>query len=679
MHPIVADFWDLTGAFLLFPLVIVVPGVVLVRISKLFDTQDSKAKWSIGLLVSIAVCPAVYYFLVRFGGFSAAWGFLGICWAAGLFFVYVDRAAVRSFLLYPVKHPKAALLFGVFYLLTAALLIDFEADGRLVRPLMSHDFVKHVAVTDAISRTGVPTANPSFYPGQSIPLFYYYFWFLLCSLVDLLGGSLVGPRGAVNASVLWCGIALAALVRFYLKAFGDRLFRGLERRHFVYAYTLLLVTGLDILPIVAEFFIRQDSLNEPLLPDILWWNEQVASWMSSVLWTPHHVAAFISCMTAFYLVVEHKPVSTREGKTAVGFIALTLVSALGMSIWIALVAGAILIAWLLVTWKRSWLGETGFLLLTGCLALALSIPYVLELQAANHLHRFPIAFEVRTFYKLDYFLHGAHPLVISLARLLVLPFNYGLELGFFALGGWIYWEYRKKLEVKLDRSELFLLVVLLTSTGVCTFVRSAVVNNDLGWRGFMFAQFVLLLYSIPLLARLRDAFADSRLQIAPATRIVVLATLVLSTAMLVFQAYVMRFHAWGPDHPDTAAIRAAYEWQDDHLLVDAVIQHNPSDNIEYFHALYGNRQVSVSDQLYGMLYGVNEALFDSTFTPLEALFLPGLTSSEGLERMQLLNLDGIFMKRTDPLWNDSTSWLAPHTPVYTSECCRIYTLESMQK
>ena len=675
----VSDLIEMTGAFLLFPLVIVIPGYVIASYSSLFGGKSGTLNPGAGLLLSIAAGPGITYLLMRFGGFPAAWSFYGGAWILFGYKIFSGRTDFRRYLSYPLRHPGKTLLFMGLYLAGALLLVDFQVDGRLIRPLMSHDFVKHVAVTDAISRTAVPPANPSFHPGSPLPLFYYYFWFIFCSLIDLLGGPFIGPRGSVLASIVWCGIALVYLVRHFLTAYGRQIIKGFEPIHLVYAYILLLMTGMDILPITAEMLVRQESLNEPLFPDIMWWNDQVASWLSSVLWTPHHVGAFIGCMTAFYLTIEHANATNKTRYYAAIAIALSLASAPGMSIWVALVAAVFLIVWFVVSWSRGWYSEVRFLLLTGCLTLVLCLPYIIDLHQANHLHRTPVAIQVRTFYKLDYMLNGAHPAVIALTRLLALPLNYGLEFGFFALGGLIYWEYRRKVEEKLSRVELFLVVLMATSFFVCTFVRSAVVNNDLGWRGFMFAQFVLLLFSVPLLATLRNKFTDARLELAPATRYLAYTTLALSTGMLFLQMYVMRIHAWGPDGPLTASIREAYAWQDQNLPTDAVIQHNPDENIEYFHALYGNRQVSASDQLYGKLYGINDTMFDSTYDLLEQLFSPETTPEHGFAIATQLNIDGIFLKHSDPIWTNSTSWLSPYRPVYESGCCRIYTIGEIER
>ncbi len=96
MQPIVSDFRELTGAFLLFPLVIVIPGYVLAHLSGLFSDEDKPMHWSIGLLVSIALCPVMLYYLMRFIGPPAAWIFLGSCWLAFLYLQYQQRDTLRQ-------------------------------------------------------------------------------------------------------------------------------------------------------------------------------------------------------------------------------------------------------------------------------------------------------------------------------------------------------------------------------------------------------------------------------------------------------------------------------------------------------------------------------------------------------------------------------------------------------
>src|SRR5674476_271155 len=73
-------------------------------------------------------------------------------------------------------------------------LIDLQIGDRLYFPVVSYDNTLRTAITASISRTGVPPQNPYFFPGRLFPLRYHYFWFLLCSIVEQLGGNVVSPR-----------------------------------------------------------------------------------------------------------------------------------------------------------------------------------------------------------------------------------------------------------------------------------------------------------------------------------------------------------------------------------------------------------------------------------------------------------------------------------------------------
>jgi hypothetical protein len=97
------------------------------------------------------------------------------------------------------------------------------------------------AITASISRTGVPPQNPYFFPGRPFPLHYHYFWFLLCSIVEQLGGVAVSPRHAIIAGTLWCGLGLMAVIALYMRFFQPKGAVDVERRS-VIAVALLSVT-----------------------------------------------------------------------------------------------------------------------------------------------------------------------------------------------------------------------------------------------------------------------------------------------------------------------------------------------------------------------------------------------------------------------------------------------------
>ena len=671
------DFAEMTAAFLIFPLVIFIPGYVAAYFSKLYSSSGELPHWSIGLIFSTAVCPIIFYFLIHLGGFFLVWVFITISCLLFCFIVYNNTTSFFSALKYPFKKPVYILLFILFYIFIATLVIDYDHNGRLFRPLMTYDYVKHVSVTDTISRTGLPPTNPSFHPGTSLPLFYYYHWFLLCSIVDLIGRDIVGPRGAVFASIIWSGIALLSIIRLYLTTLGPSVVKGINKSHYKYGYFLLLVTGLDLLPIVLDLMVGTDDSGALAVPLAMWWNDQVASWFSTIIWTPHHCAAFVVCMFAFHIIICVFPRKGISAKIGIFVIALSLASSFGVSIWVTLVAGIFLIIWTLVTWIKGWYDETKYLVITGILALAFCLPFIIELQQASFLQQTPVIFQVRDFVKFNNLLRDSSLLIKSLANLLVLPVNYGLEFGFYAISGLLYWSYRNKVEEKINRAELFLIVLTATSFFICTFFRSSIANNDLGWRGFLFAQFVLLLFSIPLIAYLRQNFSSKDYVVEPLLKKVIMGMLIISSIYFVFDAYVGRAYIWGIDHNRTTSIREAYEWAAKHTPQTAIIQHNPDEVVEYFHALYGNRQTIISDDVFGKLYGISGPMYDDTFEELKRLFQPNISQQEALSYAKSLDIDAIFLKDTDPIWHDSSSWLNGIQPIYESPCCQIYPIQPM--
>ncbi len=191
-------------------------------------------------------------------------------------------------------------------------------------------------MTEAIRRAGVHPFNPLYSPGYSAPLRYHYFWFLLCSVVTQLGGalggkSLVSSQQAIIASVVWCGWSLIALVPLYVRFFQGRTGTAL-RRFSLAAIGLLAVTGLDIIPNVVWA-----ATGRGIYPDMEWWNEQVTSWIGSLLWVPHDVAALVACLMGFLLVWQASVDGSARGRIAGGVLAgVAFATSAGTSAHVAL-------------------------------------------------------------------------------------------------------------------------------------------------------------------------------------------------------------------------------------------------------------------------------------------------------------------------------------------------------
>jgi hypothetical protein len=81
--------------------------------------------------------------------------------------------------------------------------------------------------------------------------------------------------------------------------------------------------------------------------------------------------------------------------------------------------------------------------------------------------------------------------------------------GFFLVAG--FWRQYRATRQPLSRQDLACVLMLAISTLICSFLRSAIGYNDLGWRGFLVAQFVLLLWSVDLFAELKTlSFVTTR-------------------------------------------------------------------------------------------------------------------------------------------------------------------------
>src|SRR5262249_20240335 len=161
---------------------------------------------------------------------------------------------------------------------------------------------------------------------------YHYFWYILSSLIDQLGGASVPPRQAFSASIVWCGFALAGMIALYLRFFvsqGQDPFRSRILKGLV----LLTITGLDIIPtlILAKF-------QNVRYRDMEWWNEAIPSGLGSLIWAPHHVGGLV-CGVGAFLVLWHATGSkTPRRRWAAAIVAgIMLATMLGESIYVGLV------------------------------------------------------------------------------------------------------------------------------------------------------------------------------------------------------------------------------------------------------------------------------------------------------------------------------------------------------
>src|SRR5208282_1956623 len=271
--------------------------------------------------LTIAICPMLSYLLARFlePGLLFYMGAFAAC--AWLLAKGVRRTKLRSVSKYIWVALGLVTLWGV---VAIGSMVDLQIGGKLYPPIVAYDHSVRTALTAAISRH-VPPDNP-FFANAGVPLRYHYLWLLFCSLPMKVFH--LSPRCVVFSGVVWCGLGLICLIAVGLK-FLMRVQTDIERKTLL-AVGMLCVTGLDILPTLYIGLAERSWLS-----DMEWWNEaQITSWVASVLWVPHNVAALIACFVAF-LLLRHQADANRRWATAPVIVAgMAFASAAGMSVYV---------------------------------------------------------------------------------------------------------------------------------------------------------------------------------------------------------------------------------------------------------------------------------------------------------------------------------------------------------
>src|SRR5205085_1358213 len=140
-------------------------------------------------------------------------------------------------------------------------------------------------------------------------------------------------------------------------------------------------------------------------------------------------------------------------------------------------------------------------------ALASCGPYIFELLGGHSNQSAGggpfLQFTIRSFLITDTLISSSHPAqrwVMPVGSVLLLPLNYFMELGFFFLIGLFQWRRMLASRNFFGHRELCGFMMAATSVILCTFLRSGVIAiNDLGTRGFLVAQFVLLIWGTEFL------------------------------------------------------------------------------------------------------------------------------------------------------------------------------------
>jgi hypothetical protein len=681
----VADLVQTTFATLAFALFLLPPGYLLGLASNLFGMRSRSAAEKIlfSVAFSIAATPILAVLLTRISSYKITLAFF-------LLLAVIAMANVLRQLPLPAGFFRGIrqstwLLLGMmlaWFLAVQFALADLQIGHRLYISFVAFDHSVRLPLVEAAARGGIPPRNPFYGVGKIPVLRYFYYWYVVCALPMRLAG--LSAKGCFDASVFWSGLGLGAIIPLFLKYFLGETEH--LRRKSVIGIALLAVTGLDLLPYSAKVLHLH-----ALFPDMEWWDSnQVTSWLGSLLWVPHHVAALTACMAgllALSTVEEDHPLRPRAWAAALA--GLAFASAAGLSVYVTFTFAVFAICWALQTLRQKRIKTVATYVATAAFSLLLSWPFLLDLllnPAATVVGSSPgggqfARFAIRDCSDALLLLGqlGLHNVwLLNLAKLPVLLIVYLLEFGFFALIMVLNLRRDRRNPVPLTRQRRMAWMMFVVCLLTMSIAKSdATSQNDLGYRGMLVVQFVLLLWSAPLL---HDAFyhkgASAPVGPEPAwIKSLLICTLVLGVAGTTYQFVTLRVYApladtgkWAraetflgdPGFGErTYWMREGFSRLNGLTSSSTSVQYNPVRDEALIARLYSTRQTAMADAFCGSAFGGDLQKCREAFPRIASAF----NSPSAAHR---LNLDGfcddfrvnvLVATDVDPVWQDKSSWV----------------------
>ncbi len=596
---------------------------------------------------------------------------------------------------------KALTLACVWVAVAILILVDLQNGHRLYLNLTIFDHASRVNWTESILRTGIPPANSLYFYEHLAPMRNYYFWYVLCAVVARIAHLPV--RDILMSSCIWSGFVLVALFGLYLKHFlevGVRL-----RKQFLFCVFLVTVSGLDICVNLWDIL----YLHQPLPGAIqAWIVGQVPSWLSSLLFVPHHVASMMCCLLAFLLAWMAERDGGHWTVTSVALISAALASAFGLSVYVSFAFFLVMLAWAL--WQVFFEHTPRRVLLIGAGgagAIVLLLPYLWELtHSSSGIHGGSVfEFAVREMVppdgllstRLFQYIASGHPLAaLNIAKLILLAPGYAVELGCYFAVTLIYLIPSWRGRAPLSSAQRSLVFIVAATMVLISLVRSGVLEyNDFGWRGSLPLQFAVLLLASELITGWKEA-GTRRAEPADSTpfqyktpewlRAIVSMALIVGFASTFCQALMLRFdlplvesaHVWrtyetGPGNLSHKAYISAigYAELDASIPRDAIVQYNPASPDSYWNTVDQadiNHQMAISGdkpwcgaELGGDPSGcpIMAADIDHVFT--------NATAEQARATCRRYGIEYLVARIYDRPWWDKNSWVWTLSPVVADD------------
>jgi hypothetical protein len=204
-----------------------------------------------------------------------------------------------------------------------------------------------------------------------------------------------------------------------------------------------------------------------------------------------------------------------------------------------------------------------------------------------------------------------------------------------------------------------------------------IANNDLGWRGFLFAQFVLILWAIDFWPEWPKLGFDLRITLRAMLMLGVFGTAYQVVMLRMYPIFLDQWVIPGskPYSPSVdgqfgrraLAIRRGYTQLESMLPEGATIQFNPrGDTNGYFCGLYANRQVVAFDEGCGSTFGGARQDCAEIISRVPPVF-----ETLAIQRpIDQDHIDVFVFQDTDPVWADRRSWIWQMKPLVANNYFR---------
>jgi hypothetical protein len=469
----------------------------------------------------------------------------------------------------------------------------------------------------------------------------------------------VDSRAALNASSAWAGLGLISVVILYIRlrnANADEKTWGSAK----IGISLLAVSGLDILPTmilivgVGHIYGTVESWNSQM---------EIPTWISTVLWAPHHIAALIAGLCAVMLVLSARGKPAQQKFILLCIAGMAFASSVGLSLWVTLLFVVFWGTWIVVLIIQK--AEHSLVLsmvACGILAIILASPFIfglLKTGSDGGTGQSPIIFDIRTLYLLEILMADWTPIYRSLLMLALLPINYFLELGFFLAAGFYWLKTRNKIMIcsnpfYIAETVLMIIVVLIGSS-----LRSTIANNDLGWRVWLPGQFILLIWGVDIIEILLPRSETATTMIVNSTKIkkqkkflytLIFLGILTSSMDALFLRITLPFRVDPETGNQNYSARLAYDFLRDHIPARIITQNNPLIPFDRPSGLYGTHQMIISDRTG---YGVPLNEYSRLVNELKILF----TNKKFIDWKfidiicQKYYVDLLIFNDTDPIWD----------------------------